>query len=67
MTLAPEVLAPLFLGPIGFLVSTLIVIVIVLLIARVVLDLAWKLVVIAAVVLGALWLLGAVAGPPGLG
>lgn len=66
MTTAPAVLAPPFLGPIGFLLSTLVVIVLVVLIARLVLGLAWKLVVIGAVVLGALWLLGAISGPPGL-
>lgn len=61
-------LSPLFVGPGAFLVGTLLVIVLVLVIARVVIGLAWKLVVIAAIILGVLWLVGAIgAGPPVLG
>lgn len=61
-------LPPLFVGPIGFLLSALLAIVLVLLIARIVVGLAWKLVAVGAVVLGALWLVGAAgSGPPPLG
>ncbi|MFT4946384.1 MAG: putative RND superfamily exporter protein [Natronomonas sp.] len=51
--------SPLFIGPLGFLISALVVIVLVLVLLRVVFALAWRLIVIAAVVLGVLWLLGA--------
>lgn len=61
-------LAPLFVGPSVFLVGTLLVIVLVLVIARIVIGLAWKLIVIGAIILGVLWLLGAIGiGSPGLG
>lgn len=61
-------LAPLFVGPSVFLIGTLLAIVLVIVIARVLIGLAWKLVVIGAIILGVLWLLGAVSvGPPGLG
>lgn len=61
-------LAPLFLGPSVFLVGALLLIVLVLVIARVVIGLAWKLVVIGAVILGVLWLLGVISlGLPVLG
>lgn len=57
---------PLFIGPLGFLVSALVVTLLVLLILRVVFALAWRLVIIAAIVLGVLWLLGALGiGTPG--
>lgn len=57
---------PLFIGPLGFLVSALVVSLLVLLILRVVFALAWRLIVIAAIVLGVLWLLGALGiGTPG--
>ena len=49
---------PLFVGPTGFLLVALLFILLVLVVARVVIGLAWKLVVIGAVVLGVLWLLG---------
>jgi membrane-associated phospholipid phosphatase len=68
MSFGGATLAPLFVGPSVFLVGTLLAIVVVLVIARVVIGLAWKLVVIGAIVLGVLWLLGAIGvGPPGLG
>lgn len=58
----------LFIGPLGFLISALIVILLVLAILRIVFAVAWRLVVVAAVVLAILWLLGAVGistpGPP---
>ncbi len=58
--------SPLFIGPLGFLISALILIVLVLVVLRVVVSLAWKVIVAAAVVLGILWLLGAVSlGPLG--
>ncbi len=61
-------LPPLFVGPSAFLIGALLVIVLVLVIARVVIGLAWKLVVIGAIVLGALWIVGAIGtGAPGLG
>lgn len=61
-------LSPLFVGPVGFLLGTLLVILLVLLVARVVFGLAWKLVVIGAVALVVLWLLGGLGtGSPGLG
>lgn len=64
---------PLFLGPAGFLIGALLLIVLVLVIARVVIGLAWKLVVIGAIILVVLWLIGAIGtggfgiAPPGLG
>lgn len=64
---------PLFVGPSGFLIGLLLLIVLVFVIARVLLGFAWKLVVIAAVVLGVLWLVGVIGAggiavtPPGLG
>jgi hypothetical protein len=61
-------LAPLFVGPSVALIGTLLAIVVVLVIARVLIGLAWKLVVIGAIILSVLWLLGAVSvGPPGFG
>jgi len=59
-------LTPLFVGPTAFAAGTLFVILLILVVARVVLGLAWKLVVLGALVLGLLWLIGAVgpAGPP---
>lgn len=63
---APSVV--LFLGPTAFLLGALLVIVAVLVVARVVLGFAWRLVVVGAVVLCILWLLGAVGtGPPTFG
>lgn len=60
-------LSPLFVGPGGFLLGTLLFIVVILVIARLVFALAWRVVVIGAIILGLLWLLGAVGfGPPGL-
>lgn len=58
-------LAPLFLGPIAGFLGVLLVIVLIALVVRVVFSLAWRLVVIGAVVLGVLWLLNALgSGPP---
>lgn len=56
--------APLFVGPLAFLVVGLLAIVLILSIARFVFSLAWNILVIAAIVLGVLWLLGAVGGGP---
>lgn len=64
---------PLFVGPSSFLIGVLLLIIVVLVIARVVIGLAKKLVVIGAVVLLVLWLVGAISiggfgvTPPGLG
>lgn len=61
-------LSPLFVGPGAFLVGTLLLIALVFVVARVVLGVAWKLVVIGALVVGVLWIAGAVGvGQPGLG
>lgn len=63
---------PLFVGPSAFLIGLLLVIFLVLVIARIVIGLAWKLILIGAIVLGVLWLAGAVGSggfsgtPPGL-
>lgn len=59
-------LPPLFVGPIGFLLSSLLLIVLILVVARLVFGLAWKLVKIAAIVLLVLWLLGAIGSGPGI-
>lgn len=68
MTPGLTALSPLFVGPSAFLIGTLLAIVVVLVIARIMIGLAWKLVVIGAVVLGVLWLLGLIGvGSPGLG
>lgn len=68
MTHGLAALSPLFVGPSAFLIGTLLVLLLVLVVARVVIGLAWKLVVIGAIVLGLLWVVGSVgAGPPGLG
>ncbi|MEF8881732.1 MAG: hypothetical protein V5A34_04305 [Halapricum sp.] len=71
----PEVSAvtPLFVGPSAFLIGVLLLIVLVVVIARIVIGLAWKLVVIGAIILLVLWLAGAIGtgglgiAPPGLG
>lgn len=61
-------LSPLFVGSSVALLGTLLVIVLLLVIARLVIGLAWKLVVIGAIILGTLWLFNAIGtGPPGLG
>ncbi len=68
MTPGLTALSPLFVGPSAFLIGTLLAIAVVLVIARIMIGLAWKLVVIGAVVLGVLWLLGLIGvGSPGLG
>ena len=68
MMLAIAGLIPLFLGPTVFLIGTLIGILVLLFVARVVFLLAWKVVMIGAIVLLGLWVIGAI-GPlrPGLG
>lgn len=72
MTPVLSLFAPLFVGPSAFLVGVLLLIVVVLVIARIVIGLAWKLVVVAAIILGVLWLVGTTGigglgiGPPGL-
>lgn len=56
---------PLFVGPTAALLATLLLVVLVVVVARIVLGLAWRLLVLGAVVLAVLWLLGAVGtGPP---
>lgn len=62
-----DLLPALFIGPTMALLWALLLIVFVLVIARIVLGLAWRIVVVAAIVLGVLWLLGAIgSNPPGL-
>ncbi len=58
-------LSMLFVGPLGFLLVTLLGIIIVLALARFVLRVAWKVVLVGAVLLGVLWLIGVLtAGRP---
>ena len=57
----------LFVGPLGFLVGTLLVIALILVVGRLLFGLAWNLLVVGAVVVAAIWLLGTIgSGPPGL-
>lgn len=59
-------LSPMFLGPLGFVLGGLILILLLFLIARVVFALAWRLILIGAIVIGVLWLIGSVTlGSPG--
>ena len=59
-------LSPLFVGPLGILVFALLLIIGILVIARLVFTLAWKFVLIGALVLGFLWLVGTLSvGSPG--
>lgn len=68
MTLSFGVLTPLFVGPVEFLLMTLLVIGLILLVARVIFGFAVKFIMIGAVILGVLWLVGTVgAGLPALG
>lgn len=67
MTPVFAALSPLFVGPSAFLLVTLLALVLLLLVVRVIFGLALKLVVVGAVVLGLLWLLGAVGSVPPLG
>lgn len=61
-------LTPLFVGPTAFLVVTLLVILLVLAVAHLVFRLAWRLILVAAIVLLGLWLLGAIGSvTPGMG
>lgn len=56
-----------FVGPIGFLLAALLVIIAIIVIARLIFSLSWKLLIIGAVVLGLLWIVGVFRlGPPGL-
>lgn len=58
---------PLFVAPLGFLLVTLLVIIGILIIARLAFSVAWKFIVVGAIVLGFLWLLsGFRFGPPGV-
>lgn len=59
-------LSPLFVGQVGFLLSSLLLLVLILVVARLVFGLAWKLIKVAAVVLLVLWLLGAIGSGPGV-
>ena len=61
MSLSPTVLAPLALGftsPTAI-VATLVVLLVVLLVGRILLGVAWKIVLVALLVVVALWALGA--------
>lgn len=65
MTPVTAGLGPLFVGPIGFLLGAFLIVLAIVLIGRILLGFAWKLIVLAGIVLGLLWLLGAVSlGPP---
>ena len=67
MSFAIAAAVALFVGPLGFLLSALLVIVLILVVGRLLFGLAWNLLVIGAVVVAAIWLLGATSsGPPGL-
>jgi hypothetical protein len=55
--LAPLQLGGLFAGPIGQLLLGLVVLAVVLVVGRVVLNVAWRLVTVAIVVVAVLWLL----------
>lgn len=72
MILPATAVTPMFVGQITFLLGVLLLIVILLVVARVVIGLAWRLVVIGAIILLVLWLLGAIGTggfgvtPPGL-
>lgn len=60
--------APLLLGTALSIAGMLLLIVLILALARIVFGLAWKLIVIAALVLGVLWLVGVLSsGPPAFG
>lgn len=66
--ITPDVVTPLFLGPSAFLFGTLLLILAVLVIARVVFAIAWRGILLGALVLGLLWFVGAIgSGPPGFG
>lgn len=56
------VFSPLFVGPVAVLLASVLAIGLILILARLVVGLAWKLVVVSAVVLALLWLLGMI-GP----
>lgn len=60
-----EPLVPLFVGPLWGLLVALLIIVLFLAVIRLVLGVAWRLVVVAALILGILWLVGVFrSGPP---
>lgn len=52
------VISPLFVGPVVFLVGAILAIALILVLARVVVGIAWRVAVVGAIVLGVLWLLG---------
>lgn len=59
-------LVPMFVGPLGFLIVVLLVFILILVAARLIFNLAWKFLVIAAVILALFWVLGAIRlGPLG--
>lgn len=61
----PGIGVPLFIGPLVFALVGLLAILLLISVVRLVFSLAWDILVIAAIVLGVLWLLGAIgAGPP---
>ena len=67
MSVAIATAVALFVGPLGFLLSALLVIALILVVGRLLFGLAWNLLVIGAVVVAAIWLLGVTSsGPPGL-
>ena len=57
-------LAPLFAGPIGFLVISLVGLLVLLLVVRILFSIAWRVIAIAALLLLVLWLVGAVSLGP---
>ena len=58
-------LTPLFLGPLWFILSTVLVILVALVVLRLLIGLAWRLVVIVAIIVAVFWLFGSLsAGPP---
>ncbi|WP_290817812.1 hypothetical protein [Halovivax sp.] len=64
MSLALLATLPSFVGPLGFLLSALLVVVLVLVVGRLLFGLAWNVVLIVLVALGVLWLLGAAGSSP---
>ena len=56
--------APLFAGPIGFLVVSLVALLVLLVVVRVLFSIAWRVIAIGALLLVILWLVGAVSLGP---
>ena len=56
--------APLFAGPIGYLVISLVGLLVLLLVVRILFSIAWRVIAIAALLLLVLWLVGAVSLGP---